>query len=368
MNGFSICFNSVHFPLMPELNRTDISAEGKEILETLYNSLCREMYSARVPELVAKSLDKSIFACCVPDGFVILRCTINRQMKVFLNGFLLRKDESLKTAWMLARWQILWLCAMEDWLGCGKVCMSLDELNSKVSHASFTPEYYNDLNRIFQQMNNSEVPFSFALTSYRIGKLPLDFRQSVVISMNNNQNIDSGNNINIDRYIYRRTQETEHQFGNVKIELVCLTQKQYLNVVEEMCIDPKNVKRDKAEAKNNLASYSPNELWCFRYYDNETDYYELIPSDSGMYKNLLRGSVLFSDIITYGEGHIVKSAMNYSREKNDYINKQNELKMAAEEAKAQKHKSDKNDDESEAKHRFRKKIEEKGLKGLFHRK
>ena len=177
-DAFSVDFGSLHFPRTgTEPAEKAMNQESLEMLELLFQSLEEKMTAARNPEALKKELEGSLFGCCFPEGMAVLRCTPDAARRTLrLDGFLVM-EESLRTAWHLVRWKLLFVCAA-GWNYTGMVRLSVSEIDRMTASLRAPQEYQKKLIEISQKMLASEMPFSFAMTDFPVNLLPLEFNES----------------------------------------------------------------------------------------------------------------------------------------------------------------------------------------------
>lgn len=267
--AFLICFHSLSFTgRSGGINADDaISEESYSMLRSLYGSLQQDMYSAENPERKAARLKGNIFACCLPEGYAMLLCRPNANARaVKMTGFLLRRDESLRTAWKLARWQILVLCA-KGWDREGSHFLTPDQINDEVKNVQFDRSYMDKLLAAGQEMLRSETPFSFALTNYPLSRLSLDFRNTHVMPGADGSDDNDGSEIVIDRGDFSSNKLTLMRSHSRLSECIIASAspKELVDILVENLEDGKSQKKEKARFKEELKLYGADEVWYIRF-------------------------------------------------------------------------------------------------------
>ena len=350
MNAFSICFHSIYYSegagllidnvkiIESSFARRDsgnsdcvMSNDGVARLEMLFNAFVKASNSTINLDYFVSSLDKSIFAFCVPDGYIMINCSVDHYGAVKFCGFFLRKDESLRTAWKLAKWQLLLLCAM-NWNPQEMTYLSLDEIDRmvKTSDQNMSQRYQDSIVQMGQQIMTADIPFTFAVSGYSLKKLPFDFNSAKIIKISEGTaNLRNGIVMNEDD-LYYHFKVLSTQYNNKwhiqDIRLIPMSSREYLQCVEKMWdYDKKKLKDEKAAAKNQLHSYQGNEIWCFMCRRERLYYYQIAPA----YLNdqLLNGKVHAATIFVECERKVLKSACEYYQGYYDYMNDIKEQQM-----------------------------------------
>lgn len=174
---FSICFNSIHLPLnnIYDSPLNELSSDSQKLLIEFNDELNRRMLTSKYADITAVQLDGSIFGICVPDGYVLLKCSANASKRsVSMDGFFLRSDESLRTAWMMTRWQMLFICSA-GWSRDGKVWLTPEEVTVLADAVKLPVQNQSHIIELGKAMLQSDHPYNFALTDYMKSRLPLVF-------------------------------------------------------------------------------------------------------------------------------------------------------------------------------------------------
>lgn len=106
MNAFSICFHSIYYSegagllidnvkiIESSFARRDsgnsdcvMSNDGVARLKMLFNAFVKASNSTTNLDYFVSSLDKSIFAFCVPDGYIMINCSVDHYGAVKFCGF-----------------------------------------------------------------------------------------------------------------------------------------------------------------------------------------------------------------------------------------------------------------------------------------
>lgn len=319
-NAFSITFNSIHLPRIPEdkIVWDEIGNEGVTLIESLYNTFHNDMNSTRTPSYRARSLEGSLFVFCIPEGLVMLKCDPDSETRdASLRGFLLRKDESLRTAWKLVRWQTLFLCA-GGWNDVGKVSYTPDYINKSAAAKQFDDEYQKKLIKVGFDMMAAPVPYSFAMTNYLLNMLPLKFSGGNYVAFSGNQFEVSENDIVIDeQYLRSKICELKHkQWWINQCRMFKASRKQLSEILleqEEKIIYECQIKAVKASLKSKLSAFQSDDIWCVRIKYSEMTYTE--PIDPPVNYRLLNGSIQF-EVLEMAINKIVRHSIDYFREIN----------------------------------------------------
>lgn len=181
---FSICFNSFH--LSCESDNDDIPEglceDSQRCIWVFFKDLISKLRTSKRPEQTAAKIDGSVFGLCLQEGYMLIKCTPNTyNLEVSFDGFLLRYDESFRTAWKLATWQVVFLCA-EGWVYRGKKVLSIEEVLNTVESIKFPEKMQTKLLGICAELLKSDVPLNFALTGYPVSQLPLNFSNIAAVS------------------------------------------------------------------------------------------------------------------------------------------------------------------------------------------
>ena len=174
--GFSVCLVSLHLPERPEevWSISPLSEETLRMICGLYRFAQEKLVSAVNSYRTAELLDQSIFCCCVPEGMLMLRCTADPlERRAALDGFLITQ-ETLRTAWHLSRWKLLFVCAA-GWERTGTAWLSQQEIEQIAMSLAPTPALQAKLMDASRKMLESPAPFSFAVTSYPLYEIPVHF-------------------------------------------------------------------------------------------------------------------------------------------------------------------------------------------------
>ncbi len=315
MNTFSVTFHSIHFPYSEKMDEIKISADGAKKLQTLFSALKLSAMKSRNKDLFRRSLNDSIFGCCISDGYVLLKSTVSESGSVSLHGFLIRNDESLRTAWKLVRIQTMIMCAM-GWAGDGIVTMTVDEIRHRVSSAKFAPDYQRVLQETAKQLRSAHVPYNFALSNYPVSKLPLNFTHSGTVSDTAGTDIKEGIVFNQKSLSIKLHDVKFHHDNTEKLFLKRITPKDYYAFVEIMTFDKKELKEKLRAAKEETKQYESDSLWCFHYHGKDLDYYRL--ADIPVHKKLQSGMIPVADLLLNAE-KTEKYANKYFIAKQNFI-------------------------------------------------
>ena len=253
--AFTICLNSIHLPdkSLDSDVWAGISPESDEIIHTLYQKFQISYSTAARPDYIESKINGSIFGLCISEGYVLLRVDTDRRTRnVVFSGFLLRKDESLRTAWRLVRWQLLFLCAA-GWKRNGKVELVPSVINEQASQMKFDRADQEHLIQIGQAMLAAEVPYSFAFTNYSRLDLPLQF--SSYADSGSKVSGDAGIKIMIDPNAVMSIQQSVVNQNPLfsQFYLIHTNQKTFI----------KNYKGPDPDIKTTMAGYGSDEVWFF---------------------------------------------------------------------------------------------------------
>lgn len=300
-NAFAITFNSLHLPRKPEdrIVWNEISSEGIMLVESMYNFLHDEMNSTSNPVYRAKRLQGSLFVFCIPEGLAMLKCEPDAEKRdAPLNGFLLRKDESLRTAWKLVRWQTLFLCA-GGWQDVGKVSYSPDFINKRAAAMQFDKEYQEKLIKMGFDMMAAPAPFNFAMTNYTLKMLPLKFSGNHYVTFSDKQWEVSGNDIIIDEQdlsSYNIALKKKYWWIN-KCRMYKTSRKQLMETLleeQELIMPECKLKEIKTSLKSELFAFQSDDIWCIRIHYSGMTYTE--PINPPTNTHMLKGSIMFEEL------------------------------------------------------------------------
>jgi hypothetical protein len=174
--GFSVCLVSLHLPEIPgdTSNASALGEESLRLIRGLYRFVHEKLVSAVNSYRTAELLDHSIFCCCVPEGMLMLHCSTDPvERQTALDGFLITK-ETLRTAWQLSRWKLLFVCAA-GWDRYGTVWLTVQEIEHIAMSLKPSPALQGKLMDASRKMLASPAPFSFAVTSYPLYEIPVHF-------------------------------------------------------------------------------------------------------------------------------------------------------------------------------------------------
>lgn len=315
MNAFSIRFHSIDYSEASGLkidnikivltsestNKSIVGEEGIDLLSSIINVMEKDRRSRYDIKRFAQDVDGCIFGFCIPEGYIMLKGSVNGiHSDLNLRGFFLHRNESLRTAWKLTRWQLLYLCAL-GWEYDGAADISLEDIDNRVnaSMTALTDDYKKNLSDALKKLMTMDIPDNFAVASYNtLLKMPLDFRSSAVsLSANSGSGAQNGILLNSDRVnIHRRNiLSREKKVPVISGErLLCLTHKEYLQCVKQMYANTPVAKEKKKKAEETLETYNCSKIWCIRFSCDGRDYYEVVDKYSN--DELLRNCFLYSGI------------------------------------------------------------------------
>ena len=173
---FAVCLASLHLPEQQGDAESFalLSADSQRLVRQLYQFFQEKLVASINAFRTAELLDHSLFCFCIPEGMVMLLCTVDPiERRAVLDGFLITQ-ETLRTAWQLSRWKLLFTCAA-GWKRYGIVKLSPDEIEQLAMALQVTREQQAKLMEASRRMLLSPAPFSFAVTAYPPGGLPLCF-------------------------------------------------------------------------------------------------------------------------------------------------------------------------------------------------
>ncbi len=317
--AFALRIGSLHFPYLKEdqATWTECSDESMRKLKTLYQTLNGKIQSATDVIKMEKKLDGSLFCCCLPEGLALLRCSAsNIQREARLEGFLVMK-ESLRTAWRLSRWKLLFACAA-GWKHTGMNLISLDEIDKSAMSLRASKELQKNLIEMSQKMLASDVPFSFAITDFPHHALPLQFSETINVGADLSE---SASQIVIPEPLVQQLKTKS--CAEIKIyKTMCLrhdSKKHYIADRVDHATEFEDQKQLKQELKAKMDEYDSDEIWYFTAIMNENELY-IRPLDSIASDLLSAGHVDFSTLCRASERFIQgyekdKQALNQKRSK-----------------------------------------------------
>ncbi|MBQ1464089.1 MAG: hypothetical protein IIZ18_04700 [Ruminococcus sp.] len=273
--AFTICLNSLH---LPDKSRDSdvwagISPESEEIIQTLYKKFQISYSTAGRPDNIESKINGSIFGLCINEGYVLLRVDTDRRTRnVRFSGFLLRKDESLRTAWRLVRWQLLFLCA-GGWKRNGKVELVPSVINEQAAQMKFDKTAQEHLIQIGQAMLAAEVPYSFAFTNYSRLELPLQF--SSYADSGSKVAGDAGTKIIIDPSAVMSIQQS------VVANNPLFSQCYLMHTNHKTFI--KNYKGPDPDIRTTIAGYVNDEVWFFRVLYGDIEFQKPLDRNTSMW-------------------------------------------------------------------------------------
>lgn len=271
-NVFSICFNSIHLPHREEdsLIWADISEDTSKLLSELYSSLNHRMLTSKYVDITTSQLEENVFGICIPEGYIMLKCTPNGiSRSVELDGFLLRHDESLRTAWMMTRWQILFLCS-DGWTKYGKVWMTPEEVISTTDKIKLNERRQTQIVEIGKRMLQASHPFNFAVTDFVKSRLPLVFHDGADVET------DLMNQDEKDAIVLNasRVQEFRRNAAMNSPEKSIVLYRCSVKTFMSYKLSEANSSFQKSEMKSDFKSHLKNVdyVWCIRVFRGDKSY------------------------------------------------------------------------------------------------
>ena len=299
--GFSVCLVSVHLPdeagiLLP------LGEESLRMLRGLHGFAQEKLVAAVNSYHTAELLDQSIFCCCIPEGMLMLRCTAEPlERTAALDGFLVTK-ETLRTAWQLSRWKLLFVCAA-GWERLGTVWMTHQEIEQIAMSLVPPPALQAKLMDASRKMLESPAPFSFAVTSYPLYEIPVQFPGLVLEQPPADGETQGG----IPLLPEQAAALAEHYRGEIPVlktlRLLCTGKKQYQQLRLRNAAPFEDKAALQKKLRDELAPYTQEEVWYFTVQVKQELWYlrVLRTSASGQ---LSAGSIGFAELCTEMESFI----------------------------------------------------------------
>ena len=194
----------------------------------------------------------------------MLKCstdTLNRSIQ--LNGFVVM-NESLRTAWRMVRWKLLFVCAV-GWNRKGVNYLLIEEIDRIALSLQASPEYQKKLVQVSQEMLSAETPFSFAMTDFPLKYLPLTFRTTAI----SNLQTDFSNDVNMitisENFVQQKIQQYSSEMGGFfpNLFLQYGSKKQYYHQRISAIGEHEEMKKLKSDLKEQLKAYPYDEIWYF---------------------------------------------------------------------------------------------------------
>lgn len=336
---FSICFGSLHFPkIQSDETWKCLSPNSISLLDSLYESLMRKLNSARNPQRVEGWLKGSIFCCCLSEGMAILLCSPDaRNGSIKLDGFIVMK-ESLRTAWRMVRWKLLFVCA-GGWNYTGIQQIPISEVERMARSLQASQEYQKKLVAVGQEMLSSETPFSFAMTDCPLNFLSLNFKRVAVNSAKLEENVDDATAIPVYKpFVDEQVKKYSKSIGffSPSIRLHYGSKRQYFTQRVESIGAHEDIKQLKGDIKEILKDYPSNDVWYFSVEYGDYIYLNLL-SINTTFKLMNNGYVPFSEI-HQEMNRFIKSMNNFVEQSEDARYSEDEKERETGEEKPKKKK------------------------------
>ena len=150
-----------------------LSDDTRAVIHEIYRALSVKFtrFSRHDERDILVMVRKCVFGLCVPEGYIMLRGDADEALRnVVLDGFLIEKAD-LRSAWQLARRQILLLCA-GTWQMGGSISLTMPEIQTEAEEAlkritaldeavRTRPAYLDQIREIMKDMLESPTPFTF---------------------------------------------------------------------------------------------------------------------------------------------------------------------------------------------------------------
>lgn len=303
MGAFQIEFASLHFPRqnVDDESFLLLSAKSSFLLRALHLTFQEKLTAAVDAEQTAELLHESIFCCCLPEGMAMLRCKADAFTRAAdLDGFLI-PNTSLRTAWMISRWKLLFVCAA-GWEKHGIVRLSPAEIEQIAMTLRVSRQRQARLMEMSQKMLASPVPFSFAVTDHPLGQIPVCFsEQSGSAALADTK---SGIPFSAEAAMHLSSKLGEHDPAYKTLRLCNSSKKAYLSQRQ------KEPDADRTALREEVSAY-PDDLWYFTVQVTASRWFTRLLSLQQC-EQLTRGSVDFSEICEESDAFLC-DARNFAK-------------------------------------------------------
>ena len=262
--AFAVCLASLHLPEKADDAECFalLGAESQRLVRRLQQFFQEKLVSSVNCYRTAERIDGSLFCCCLPEGMVMLRCSADpTERTASLDGFLITK-ETLRTAWQLSRWKLLFVCAT-GWQRCGRVWISPADIEQIAMSLQATRGFREKLMEASRKMLTSPTPISFAVTDYPLHSIPVHFPGTVQ-----------------DRYLAEAEERGEIIFSLEQgaaltaqmqrepsvlksLHLQCGSKKQYQSLRQKHLAAFEDSSALHNELREKLAGYPQDKIWYF---------------------------------------------------------------------------------------------------------
>ena len=296
-----------------------ISKEGQSSLRSLYLEITQSVRNGiAIQKKVDSQLDGSIFIVCIPDGVVMVKCIVPEKETPRMSGILLRKKESLRMGWRLARWHLIVITA-GNILSPGVYYLSMEDIVDKTNSAEFDEKYLSKLVELGHRIMQEEIPVNYAMTNFPLEKLPLDFGDNVVSGYGNEPDDRRSMPININEKGLHPDRDLWHTkyrdtWKLIIFKLVFMPKKEFQkDKEEELKAFDKERRRQEISALRNELTEMPDYFWCIRvgFLNHEGVYTEYL-SDN-MEARIKKGQIAMSDFLKYA-WNAEKNALAFFKE------------------------------------------------------
>ncbi len=304
-NVFSICLNSLHYPFVDAdiASLDNVSDESKNLLFDFYFDLNKRMVASNIVEVTAEQLDGSLFGICIPEGYVMLKCNTDlKKRSISFEGFFLHIEESLRTAWMMTRWQLLFICS-SGWKKNGKVWLSPEEISAMADAVKLPEKKQGQIVELGKKLLQASVPFNFALTGFMQTRLSLIFDSSESVQPDSDGAADRDSIVLDCSAVESMRRKFDLSTPDSGCYLIRCSSKTFISykVSEARSADEK--KEFKENYKNLLKNI--NSVWCIRVFRGEKSFSEFLPD---YYSKEFDTNCVNYNTVDYLFAHIRKSA------------------------------------------------------------
>ncbi|MBQ7989934.1 MAG: hypothetical protein IJ251_02650 [Oscillospiraceae bacterium] len=178
---FDVTFRSLHIRYLSGVTASAESAETWRLLSPESQSAVKDIYDAVRSKFIEFSrsderdvlveIRRSVFGLCLKEGFLLFKADADASLRgIVFDGFLIPQTE-LRSAWQLARWQIL-VMAAGGWQTGGKITLTVPQIQAEadaaleritefdlLTHRRDT--FLEQLQEVGKDMIESAMPFTF---------------------------------------------------------------------------------------------------------------------------------------------------------------------------------------------------------------
>ena len=294
--AFAVCLASLHLPEQADDAEQFalLGADSQRLVRGLQQFFQEKLVSSVNSYRTAEVVNGSLFCCCLPEGMVMLRCSADPAARTAsLDGFLITR-ETLRTAWQISRWKLLFVCAA-GWEHHRCVWLSPAEIEQIAMSLQAPRELQEKLMEASRKMLASPAPISLAVTSCPLHEIPVHFpgaAQERLLA----EAEERGEIIFSPEQAAALTAQMQGEQSVLKsLRLQCGSKKQYQSLRQKHLAAFEESSTLHSELREALARYRQDEIWYFSVLVKPDLLYvrALCPSVSD---KLVSGSVDFAEL------------------------------------------------------------------------